>query len=299
MITEALPPGATQRGLHIHSTTPTHSLTVPRKHFPSLRDLILKLPNLTETWNYLFPKCAHSTCDGTVICRTGSGSGIVSTRPEISANGLKTHSRDTQCVCIGFVWRRVGWGGTYVWPCVQGSALLNSKAWECGLLFTARLWGLFDMRKCSVWQKPSYPLCPCFCLCRLFISSSLSLCSGLLVFFPPRAAFWGEYYSDSAEKSAQSSKNKVKCSDRSCWPNQVKLIPFRNHTGTLNSGYMCFLCTNTNRLSANSKNKTAADFKNNLLNICARLISLSMWCEERTVFLHYSWAGSGEALMHF
>lgn len=96
---------------------------------------------------------------------TRSGSGIIS---EISSNGVKTHRR----VCIGFVWRRLG---TYVSPCVQGSALLNSKAWECVLLFTTRLRGLFDMRKGSVWQKPSYPLCPCFCLGRLFISSLRAL----------------------------------------------------------------------------------------------------------------------------
>ena len=46
---------------------------------------------------------------------TGSGSGIISPLRS-TANGLKTHSRDTEeSACIGFVWRRVGWvGGTYV-----------------------------------------------------------------------------------------------------------------------------------------------------------------------------------------
>lgn len=51
---------------------------------------------------------------------------------------------------------------------------------------------------------------------------------------------------------------------------------------------MCFLCTNTMILSANRK--TATDFKNNILNICAHLISLSVWCGEQ-YFFFYSWAG--------
>lgn len=163
MITEALPSGAVPRENSTHTPTPLsqyakETLSRPkyiqwynREAAESHRNMKLLFLNI------------HAHPIRCTVYLTRSGSGINS---EISSNGVKTHRR----VCIGFVWRRLG---TYVSPCVQGSALLNSKAWECVLLFTTRLRGLFDMRKGSVWQKPSYPLCPCFCLGRLVISFSL------------------------------------------------------------------------------------------------------------------------------
>lgn len=53
------------------------------------------------------PKYAHS------YLQTWS-SDIVSSSNEISANGLKIHSRDTERVCIGFVRVRVGRGGWHI-----------------------------------------------------------------------------------------------------------------------------------------------------------------------------------------
>lgn len=85
-----------EREYHMHPNTQLTPLGLPEKHFPSLNastDLIL---NPTEK---------HILC--TVVCSSGSDSGIISCSTQLPANGPRTHS---ECVCKGFVWRRVGWG---------------------------------------------------------------------------------------------------------------------------------------------------------------------------------------------
>lgn len=112
----------------------THSLSMPRKHFPGLNtssDRVRKLRNLRKL---LFLNIQAHPIRCAVFYWARSGAGII-------RDLFCWAEKHTDVVCVGFVWRRMG---TYVWPCVQGSALLNSKAWECVLLFTTRLWGLFD-----------------------------------------------------------------------------------------------------------------------------------------------------------
>lgn len=72
------------------------------------------------------------------------------------------HAED--CVCRGFEWRRVGWREHICPTMCAGSALLHSKAWECGLIFLTIYEALFDTR--SDWSRQIRGVCRlsvCFC----------------------------------------------------------------------------------------------------------------------------------------
>ena len=200
MITEALPSGATQRG------HPDPALSVYAKE-------TLRIPKYIQWSNQEADEC-HRNMELLVINMQPVVRTVIfhqveaSCLSELSANGLAAVSPCVYVyVCIGFVWSRVGWGGAHMSNHVCREVLcLIQKPGNVASFSPPALRGLFDMRKRSVWQKPSYPLCSCFSLSAVYSSPSLSVLSSSFFSSSQRskaaAAFWGEYYSASAEKSA-------------------------------------------------------------------------------------------------